>query len=92
MRSPRLLCLQRRALHGEQSLELKGPLPPHGRLVSRPQLVDVRDKGPGKGIVTLVRTVTHDADTGIEIAVAEFTGVMVQWGCYPQLCSVPGST
>jgi hypothetical protein len=40
--------------------------------------VDVRDKGPGKGIVTLVRTVTHDADTGIEIAVAEFTGVMVQ--------------
>jgi hypothetical protein len=70
----RLCRLQRRALHGEQYLELKGPLPRHGRLVSRPQLLDVRDKGPGKGIVTLVRTVTHDADTGHEVAVAEFTG------------------
>lgn len=41
--------MQAAALHGEHYLRLLAPLPAKGgQLVTRPQLVDVRDKGPGK--------------------------------------------
>ncbi len=36
---------QAATLHGEQYLELRAPLPPSGRLVSRPELVDIQGKG-----------------------------------------------
>lgn len=63
-----------RALHGEQFLRLLSPLPAHGKLVTRAQLTDVRDKGKGKGVVTHVRTVTTDTLTGRDVAEAEFVG------------------
>ncbi len=44
---------QAAALHGEQYLELRAPLPPSGRLVSRPELVDIQGKGAcGRGVGT----------------------------------------
>lgn len=46
---------QVKALHGEQFLQLLGPLPPKANLVTRPQLLDVQDKGKGKGVVVVVR-------------------------------------
>uniref|UniRef100_A0A7S3QPC0 MaoC-like domain-containing protein n=1 Tax=Dunaliella tertiolecta TaxID=3047 RepID=A0A7S3QPC0_DUNTE len=62
-----------KALHGEQWMQLLAPIPASGELVSRPQLVDVQDKGKGKGVVAVVRTTTSDALSGRVIAINEFT-------------------
>ncbi|GIL83395.1 hypothetical protein Vretimale_11231 [Volvox reticuliferus] len=79
------------ALHGEHYLELLGPpLPPGGgRLVTRPQLVDMQSKG--NGLVVVLRTVTTDADSGHDLAINEFTtfilgkgGVRTPWAPAPR--------
>ncbi|GLI59853.1 hypothetical protein VaNZ11_001841, partial [Volvox africanus] len=78
------------ALHGEHFLELLGPpLPPGGgRLVTRPQLVDMQAKG--NGLVVVLRTVTVDAD-GMPLAINEFTtfilgkgGIRTPWTPAPR--------
>jgi acyl dehydratase len=38
-------------LHGEQSFEIHGPMPPEGTLVGTYEIVAVEDKGAGKGAV-----------------------------------------
>lgn len=77
------------ALHGEQYLELRAPLPAAGRLVSRPELVDIQ--GKGNGCVVVLRTVTTDEASGREVAVNEFTtfilgkgGVKTPWPPAPR--------
>ncbi|GIL53055.1 hypothetical protein Vafri_8748 [Volvox africanus] len=79
------------ALHGEHFLELLGPpLPPGGgRLVTRPQLVDMQAKG--NGLVVVLRTVTIDADSGHDLAINEFTtfilgkgGIRTPWTPAPR--------
>ena len=47
------------------------PTPPPCGL-SRPRLVDIQDKGAGKGALALVRTETVDEATGRLLAVCEF--------------------
>ncbi|KAF5841808.1 MaoC like domain-containing protein [Dunaliella salina] len=68
-----IVAAHNKALHGEQWMQLLAPIPPSGELVSRPQLVDVQDKGKGKGVVAVVRTTTSDALSGAVIAINEFT-------------------
>jgi len=49
-------------LHGEQYLQLEGPLPTSARLVSKIKVLDVLDKGSGAAVTVGVHT--HDADSG----------------------------
>lgn len=69
-------CLQGKALHGEQYLEIKAPLPPAATVVTTAQVLDVQDKG--KGAVVVLRTTTTDTLSGKELAVNEFTTFVLQ--------------
>jgi hypothetical protein len=66
-----LHLLQLNALHGEHYLELLNPLPRSARLVTKPQLIDIQDKG--SGAVAILQSVTVDAVTNQSIAINEFT-------------------
>lgn len=70
------VLLQAKALHGEQYLELKAPLPASATVSTTAQVLDVQDKG--KGAVIVLRTVTTDTQTGKELAVNEFTTFVLQ--------------
>jgi acyl dehydratase len=48
---PRLQLDVGRILHVEQSVEILGPIPVEGRIVGRTRVVDVVDRGPGKGVL-----------------------------------------
>lgn len=57
-----------KVVHGEQSLVLHRPLPTEGTLVGRTRVVDVIDKGTGKGAVVVSERELTDAETGERIA------------------------
>ncbi|WP_342642498.1 MaoC/PaaZ C-terminal domain-containing protein [Rhodoligotrophos ferricapiens] len=57
-----------RMLHGEQSLRLHRPLPPEGEVVGRTRLVDIVDKGAGKGALIHAERVISEIGTGEVIA------------------------
>jgi hypothetical protein len=46
------LYVQAKALHGEQYLEIKAPLPPAATVVTSAQVVDIQDKGKGAVVVS----------------------------------------
>jgi acyl dehydratase len=50
------------AVHGEQGIELAGPIPPDGRVITTSRLTGIHDKGSGAVIATESRSV--DATTG----------------------------
>jgi hypothetical protein len=62
---------QLNALHGEHYLELLAPMPRSGRLVTRPRLLDIADKG--SGAVAILQSETVDADSNQTLAINEFT-------------------
>ncbi|MEW5307663.1 MAG: hypothetical protein WDW36_010041 [Sanguina aurantia] len=66
-------CVRAKCLHGEQYVELLSSLPTSGTWVTTSKLLDIQDKGLGKGVVAVVRTLTSDDDTGVQLAVNEFT-------------------
>jgi acyl dehydratase len=49
-------------VHGEQALEVHGPLPPNGKLVNKGRVAGIYDKG--KGALVVFETQSHDAETG----------------------------
>lgn len=51
-------------VHGEQRITLHRPLPPAATVVSRVRVVDVIDKGPGKGVLVYIETNIHDKASG----------------------------
>jgi acyl dehydratase len=51
-----------KAVHGEQGIELAGPLPPEGRVITTSRLTGIYDKGSGAVVTTESRAV--DATTG----------------------------
>jgi acyl dehydratase len=55
---------RKRVVHGEQSLVLHKPLPAQGTVRSRNRVVDVLDKGPGKGAAIQTTRDLFDAATG----------------------------
>ncbi|GAX82916.1 hypothetical protein CEUSTIGMA_g10342.t1 [Chlamydomonas eustigma] len=69
-----------KGLHGEQYVELYAALPSKGRMISRPQILDIRDKGLGKGAVVIIRTVTTDEMSGQQLAVCEFVAYILGGG------------
>ncbi|MBZ0138759.1 MAG: MaoC family dehydratase N-terminal domain-containing protein [Pseudorhodoplanes sp.] len=57
-----------KVVHGEQGLVLHRPLAPRGHVVGRQRIVDVVDKGAGKGALLYTERVLADADSGETIA------------------------
>jgi len=60
-------------LHGEQTLVVHGPLRPNRRLRCTTRVVDVEDKGEGRGALVRWAREIHDAATGKLVATLEST-------------------
>ncbi|PQP16536.1 MULTISPECIES: MaoC/PaaZ C-terminal domain-containing protein [Rhodococcus] len=60
-------------VHGEQSLEIHAPLHPDNPLRCETQVVDVEDKGPGRGALVRWRRRLFDAQTGALVATSDST-------------------
>ncbi|MBV0911843.1 MaoC/PaaZ C-terminal domain-containing protein [Anianabacter salinae] len=55
-------------VHGEHAMQMHGPLPVEGRFRARTNIVDLVDKGPGKGAIVVTRREITDDATGDRIA------------------------
>jgi acyl dehydratase len=64
-----------KVLAGEHSFRLHRPLPPSGVIVGRTCVVDVIDKGPGKGAIMYSERAILDKESGDLIATVEQTTV-----------------
>jgi acyl dehydratase len=64
-----------KVLAGEHSFRLHRPLAPSGVIVGRTRVVDVIDKGPGKGAIMYSERAILDKDSGERIATVEQTTV-----------------
>lgn len=60
-----------RIVHGEQSMQLHRPLAPEGEIVGRNRVIEVVDKGPGKGAIVVVEREIVDEATGERLATLE---------------------
>ena len=52
-----------KVVHGEHSLTLHRPVPVRGHVVGKGRMLDVIDKGPGRGALLLSERTIVDADT-----------------------------
>ncbi len=57
-----------KVLHGEQAMVLHRPLAPEGEIVGRTRIVDIVDKGPGKGALVCAEREIRDAQSGEPLA------------------------
>lgn len=64
-----------RVLHGEQRLTLHAPLPAEGEVIGHTRVVDVIDKGAGRGALLLSERSIHDAESGKLLATVGHTTV-----------------
>ncbi|MBI1736203.1 MAG: MaoC family dehydratase N-terminal domain-containing protein [Candidatus Rokubacteria bacterium] len=55
-------------VHGEQRIRIHRPLPAAATVVARTRVVDVFDKGPGKGMIMVFETEISDKATGAVLA------------------------
>jgi acyl dehydratase len=63
-----------KVLHGEQTIRLHKPLPPEGAIVGLSRVVDIIDKGPGKGALLYSERQVKDR-TGTLLATLEQTAI-----------------
>jgi len=63
MRDPQYGIDWKRVLHGEESLEVHGALPPAGRVRGVLRMEEIYDKGADKGALLLTRRDLYDAET-----------------------------
>ncbi|MFC4170660.1 MaoC/PaaZ C-terminal domain-containing protein [Microvirga sp. GCM10011540] len=57
-----------KVVHGEHAMRLHRPLPAQGEVVGRTRIVDLVDKGPGKGALVYAERIVTDAATGEKLA------------------------
>ena len=57
-----------KVVHGEQAMRMHGPLPVEGRIRAKTRIVELVDKGPGKGALIVTEREISDAETGEPIA------------------------
>jgi acyl dehydratase len=76
MQDPRTGIDWIRSLHGEQGLRIFRPLPPEGRVIGRNRVVDVIDKGAGRGALLMMERDILDAATGALIATRTSTSFL----------------
>jgi acyl dehydratase len=65
-----------RSLHGEQGLKLFRPLPPSGAVIGRNRVVDIVDKGEGRGALLMMERDIVDESTGELIATRTSTSFL----------------
>lgn len=53
-----------KVLHGEQHLEIHRPLPTQGSIIGRTRVVEIVDKGAGKGALIITERKLYDKTTG----------------------------
>ena len=86
MRDPRTGIDWVRSLHGEQGLVMHAPLPASATVIGRNRVVDIVDKGPGKGALLMLERDIVDAATGQLIATRTATSFLRGDGG----CGAPG--
>ena len=57
-----------KVVHGEQAFRLHRPLPPSGDVVGQTRIVDIVDKGPGKGALVYAERDIRDVASGETLA------------------------
>jgi acyl dehydratase len=57
-----------KVVHGEQDVVLHRPLPVEGTVIGKTRVVDIYDKGEGKGAIVLSRRDVYDKATGDHLA------------------------
>jgi acyl dehydratase len=57
-----------KVVHGEHAMRLHRPLPPQGEVIGRTRIVDLVDKGPGKGALVYAERIVTDAASGETLA------------------------
>lgn len=60
-------------VHGEQTIVLHAPIPPHGTVIAQERIVDVVDKGEGKGALLYHERAITDKATGKLLATLKQT-------------------
>lgn len=73
LRNPESGITWNKVVHGEQAFTLHKPLAPRGAVVSRNRIVDVIDKGAGKGALVYSEKTISDRATGAAIATLKQT-------------------
>ena len=66
----------RRVLHGEQGLEIHRPLPAAATVIGRTRVLEILDKGPGKGALMYSQREVFDADSGQPLCTLTMTTVL----------------
>ena len=62
-----------RLVHGEQSIEIKRPLPMAGEIIAKTRVTDIVDKGTGKGALLYSEKTVREAASGTVIAITRST-------------------
>lgn len=57
-----------KVVHGEQAMELHNELPPEGTVIGRTRILDLVDKGEGRGALVYFERQITDADSGTRFA------------------------
>jgi acyl dehydratase len=57
-----------RVVHGEQETKLHRELPPEGTVIGRTKVVDIVDKGEGRGALVFFEREITDAESGVPLA------------------------
>lgn len=65
-----------RSLHGERGVRLSRPLPPAGTVIGRNRVVNVNDKGEGRGVLVTLERDILDAATGDLLATRTSTSLL----------------
>lgn len=73
MLDPKLGIDYARIVHGEQSMRFEAPLPAEGEVVGNLRIVNVVDKGEGKGALVYTEKELLDATTGQRVALLHST-------------------
>ena len=73
MLDPKLGIDYARIVHGEQSMRFEAPLPDEGEVIGNLRIVNVVDKGEGKGALVYTEKELLDAATGRRIALLHST-------------------
>lgn len=60
-----------KAVHGEHRMRFHAPLPPRGKVRAQTRVVDVLDKGAGKGALVVTERLVHDDTSGALLATIE---------------------
>lgn len=79
-------------LHAEESFELDGDLPPSADVIGETKIVDVVDKGAGKGALAYLEKTVTDAATGRRLAICRRTLMLRGDGGYGGPSGTPRPT